>query len=96
MAGGRLIAQGPVEELIGAATSMLVDVDDPARAVGVAAQVEGVDEVEMTETGLLVKADAAARGQLVRALVLADLRVDRVAPQRGLEETFLALIGEAS
>ena len=96
MAGGRLIAQGPVEELIGAATSMLVEVDDPARAVGVATQVEGVDEVEMTETGLLVKADAAARGQLVRALVLADLRVDRVAPQRGLEETFLALIGEAS
>ena len=42
-----------------------------------------------------MRAEAEARSQLVRALVLADVRVDRVAPQRGLEETFLALIGEA-
>jgi ABC-2 type transport system ATP-binding protein len=95
MAGGRLIAQGPVEELIGAATSMLVEVDDPDRAGVVAGEVPGVDEVQVTATGLRVRAEAEARGQLVRALVLADIRVDRVAPQRGLEETFLALIGEA-
>lgn len=95
MTGGRLIAQGPVEELIGAAKSMLVDVDNPARAGRIAALVRGVNEVKVTPTGLLVRADGPARGHLIRALVLADVRVDRVAPQRGLEETFLALIGEA-
>ncbi len=96
MTGGRLVAQGPVEELIGAATSMLVDVDDPVRAGRIAALVRGLDEVQMTPTGLLVRADLVARGELIRALVLADVRVDRVAPQRGLEQTFLALIGEAA
>jgi ABC-2 type transport system ATP-binding protein len=95
MTGGRLVAQGPVEELIGAATSMLIEVDDPARAGRIAALVRGVNEVQVTGTGLRVRADAEARAHLVRALVLADVRVDRVAPQRGLEETFLALIGEA-
>jgi ABC-2 type transport system ATP-binding protein len=96
MAGGRLIAAGPVEELIGAATSMVVEVDDPVRAGRIAEQVEGVDDVQVTATGLLVRAEAPARGALIRALALADVRVDRVAPQRGLEETFLALIGESS
>jgi ABC-2 type transport system ATP-binding protein len=95
MAGGRLIAQGPVDELIGAATTMVVEVDDPARAGRIAVLVRGVDDVQVTDDGLLVRADASARAQLVRALVLADVRVDRVAPQRGLEETFLALVGEA-
>jgi ABC-2 type transport system ATP-binding protein len=95
MAGGRLIAEGPVDELIGAATSMLVDVDDPALAGQIAASVRNVDEVRLTPTGLLVRADPIARRELIRRLVLADVRVDRVAPQRGLEQTFLALIGEA-
>jgi ABC-2 type transport system ATP-binding protein len=95
MTGGRLIAQGPVEELIGAATSMLVEVDDPAQAGRIAALIRGVDDVHVTGTGLRVRAEPPARGQLIRALVLAGIQVDRIAPQRGLEETFLALIGEA-
>ncbi len=95
MAGGRLIAQGPVDELVGAATAMVIEVDDPARAGRIAALVKGVDDVEVTDGGLVVRADAPARAQLVRALVLADVRVDRMAPRRGLEETFLALVGEA-
>jgi len=94
MTGGRLIAHGPVEELIGAATSILVEVDDPARAARIAALVRGVEEVQETPTGLRVRAEPSARTQLIRALVFADVRVDRIAPQRGLEETFLALIGE--
>jgi hypothetical protein len=49
----------------------------------------------VTGTGLRVRAEPPARGQLIRALVLAGIQVDRIAPQRGLEETFLALIGEA-
>jgi ABC-2 type transport system ATP-binding protein len=37
-----------------------------------------------------------ARSELVRALVDAGLAVDRVTPRRGLEQAFLALVGEAS
>jgi ABC-2 type transport system ATP-binding protein len=96
MANGRLIAQGPVGELVGAGTSLVLDLDDPERAAVIAAGVEGVHDVAVTETGLKVTADVDARALLVRALVLADLKVERIAPQRGLEETFLALVGEAS
>jgi ABC-2 type transport system ATP-binding protein len=97
MANGRLVAQGPVEELIGAGTSRLseIDVDDPPVAAAIATRTEGVDDVKVTANGLVVRADAAARGRLVAELVGAGLRVERVAPRRGLEETFLALIGEA-
>lgn len=34
------------------------------------------------------------RAGLVRALVEAGLQVERVAPRRGLEEAFLAVVGE--
>jgi ABC-2 type transport system ATP-binding protein len=95
MLAGRLVAQGPVAELVGAATSVVLEVDDPARAGRIAGLVMGVKDVQVTELGLVVRADAPARAQLVRALVMSDIRVDRVAPQRGLEEAFLALVGEA-
>jgi ABC-2 type transport system ATP-binding protein len=89
------VAQGPVAELVGAATSVVLDVDDPERAGRIAGLVMGVKEVQVTDSGLVVQADAPARAQLVRALVMSDIRVDRVAPRRGLEETFLALVGES-
>jgi len=92
---GRLIAQGPVAQLVEAATIVVVDVDDPARAERVATGVPGVGDVVRTPTGLVLRADAAARAGLVRALAGAGLGVERVAPQRGLEQTFLALVGEA-
>ena len=86
--------RAPVAELVEAATLVVVDVDDPARAAQVAAGVPGVSDVERTPTGLVLRADAATRAELVRALAGAGLGVERVAPQRGLEQTFLALVGE--
>ena len=91
---GRLVAQGPVAELVGSASSLVVDVDDPARAAQVAAAVPGVHEVELTPTGVVLRMTGTPKGELVRALVGAGLAVERVAPQRGLEEAFLALVGE--
>jgi ABC-2 type transport system ATP-binding protein len=95
MQGGRLVAHGPVSELVGAASALVVDVDDPDRAARLARVVDGVHDVEQTPTGLVVRATAPARAELVRTLVIAGVRVDRVAPRRGLEETFLALVGES-
>jgi len=91
---GRLVAQGPVAELVGAATLLVVDVDDPARAAEVAAGVPGAQDIEVTPTGLALSLLGTPRSVLVKALVDAGLGVDRVSPQRGLEQAFLALVGE--
>jgi ABC-2 type transport system ATP-binding protein len=91
---GVLVAQGPVTEIASAASVVAVDVDDPVHAAEVAEAVTGVHDVTITPSGLLVRVSRAARSQLVRALVAAGLEVERVAPQHGLEEAFLALVGE--
>jgi ABC-2 type transport system ATP-binding protein len=92
MDGGRLIAHGSVADLVGTATSLVVDVDDPGHAAEVAARLAGAAVAEVTATGLALRLTGTPRGELVRALVEAGLRVDRVAPRHGLEEAFLALV----
>jgi ABC-2 type transport system ATP-binding protein len=91
---GRLVAQGPVAALVGSASALVVDVDSPARAAEVAASLDGAREVETTPTGITLKLVGTPRSELVRVLVADGLAVDRIAPQRGLEEAFLALVGE--
>ena len=93
MAGGRLVAQGSVADVVGAASRTALDVSAPGRAASIAGGVTGVSEITTTATGITICAGPEARGELVRSLVLAGVRVDRIAPQRGLEETFLALVG---
>jgi ABC-2 type transport system ATP-binding protein len=93
---GKLVAQGPVAELVGSATSVVVDVSEPARAATVASLLPGAQDVAVTDTGISLRLLAGGRADLVRALVAAGLDVERVAPQRGLEEAFLALVGEGS
>jgi ABC-2 type transport system ATP-binding protein len=92
---GRLVAQGEVAELVGSATSLVVDVDDPQRAAQVAATVPGARDIEVVPSGLVLSLVGTPRGHLVRALVDAGLDVERITPQRGLEEAFLALVGES-
>jgi ABC-2 type transport system ATP-binding protein len=91
---GRLVAHGPVAEIVGAGRAVLVDVDDADRAVAVARSLPGAQEVRLTASGIAVRLNGTPRGDLVRALVEAGLQVDRVSAQRGLEEAFLALVGE--
>jgi ABC-2 type transport system ATP-binding protein len=92
---GRLVAQGEVADLVGSATALVVDVDKPERAAEVAASVDGAREVALTPTGITLKLVGTPRSELVRVLVAEGLAVDRITPQRGLEEAFLALVGEA-
>ncbi len=93
MADGQLVAQGTVGDVIGVTGLTALDVSVPERAAAIANSVAGVTQVTTTATGITVHVTPQARGELVRDLVLAGVRVDRVAPQRGLEETFLALVG---
>jgi len=91
---GRLVAEGEVAQIVGAATRIVVDVDDPARAAEVAARLPGASDVDLTPTGIVL-ALTGSRADLVRELVGAGVAVDRVSPQRGLEEAFLTLVGES-
>ena len=45
--------------------------------------------------GITLKLVGTPRSELVRVLVADGLAVDRITPQRGLEDAFLALVGEA-
>ncbi len=99
---GSVVADGVVAELVGSATALVVDIGDAAngrhadieRAFAVAQAVPGSREVSRTSSGLTLELIGTPRSALVRALVEAGLDVERVAPRRGLEEAFLALVGE--
>lgn len=102
---GEVVASGVVADLVGSATALVVDIGGSeggqagrerviARAGDVAASVPGAREVTTTASGLTLELIGTPRAVLVRALVEAGLEVERVAPRRGLEEAFLALIGE--
>ncbi|HEU0104397.1 MAG TPA: alpha/beta fold hydrolase [Mycobacteriales bacterium] len=94
MTRGRLVAGGPVAGLVGSATALVLDVDDVELAVRVLDDVPGVQDVRRTEAGLTLRLVGTPRAELARALVGAGVGIDRLAPQRGLEEAFLALVGE--
>ncbi len=91
---GRLVAQGPVAEFLASATTLAVDVDDPARAFDVVSAVQGATDVELTPTGLTLRLVGTPRSELVRALVDSGLGVNQVYAQRGLEQVFLNLTQE--
>jgi len=96
MARGRLLAAGPVAELIGAAASVHIDVDQPERAVALLTKLPGVREARAGSDGsLVVDLDRVRPAEAVRVLVDAGLSVDRIAPRRRLEDVFLDLVHES-
>ncbi|QMU77430.1 alpha/beta fold hydrolase [Streptacidiphilus sp. PB12-B1b] len=95
MARGRLLAAGPVDELIGAASSVHIDVDQPARAVELLTGLPGVLAARTGSDGaLVVDLDRIRPAVAVKVLVEAGLAVDRIAPRRRLEDVFLDLVHE--
>ncbi len=92
---GSVVAAGVVSDLVGSATALVVDVDDPERAAAVAEGLPGARDVRQTPSGLTLELVGVPRSALVRTLVEAGLSVERIAPRRGLEEAFLALVGES-
>jgi ABC-type multidrug transport system ATPase subunit len=86
---GRLVTQGPLEELLGGG-NLRVRVDDVPAAV-TALQAKGV-EVASDELGLLVS--GVDGSTIVRVLADAGLYPDEVRPERStLESVFLGLTG---
>ncbi|MBQ1067881.1 ABC transporter ATP-binding protein, partial [Micromonospora sp. D75] len=93
---GRIVASGPVEEIVGESPSVLFEVSDPDAARTVLDRLDGVRVLPDAEGALVVDTNGTARSEVVAELVRAGIGVDRVVPRRRLEDAFLALVGENS
>ena len=94
---GRRLAAGPVEEIIGSGSGLVVGTTEAERAATVLAGLDGIEGAEPHPDGILVHPNGVAASAVVAALVAAGIPVDRVAPNGRLEDAFLALIaGQAA
>ncbi|RKN38918.1 alpha/beta fold hydrolase [Micromonospora endolithica] len=93
---GRIVASGPVEDIVGESPSVLFEVSDPAAARTLLDGLDGVRVLPDTDGQLVVDTNGTARSEVVAELVRAGIGVDRVVPRRRLEDAFLALVGENS
>jgi ABC-2 type transport system ATP-binding protein len=97
MAQGRLVGDGAPSALRGPADRVRVEVDDAARARGVAGAMTGVTVSDGPSEGpgtlYVMFADGAAAAELNAALVGAGVAVSALAPHRdSLEDVFLELV----
>jgi ABC-2 type transport system ATP-binding protein len=96
VAGGRLLVEGTVDQLRGAA-SLVVRVDSLAAAKPVAARVVGSANVSTVDGVLQIAAEPSRAPDLVRAMVAAGLDVHEVvAKDRSLEDVFFAVTSAAT
>jgi ABC-2 type transport system ATP-binding protein len=93
---GRRLAAGPVDDIIGDGAALVVGTPEADRAVTVLLELGGIERAETHPDGVLVHPDGVAPSAVVAALVGAGIPVDRVAPNRRLEDAFLALIKEGA
>jgi ABC-2 type transport system ATP-binding protein len=85
---GRVVWQGPIDAIHDGERTLLVVVDDPARALAALAD----HAVEQTEDGLRVTLRTEAAAEINRRLVEAGVAVHRLEPSRAsLEERFLQI-----
>ncbi len=89
---GKLVATGSVVDLIGAAGTVYLEVDDVALARGVLEDIPSVRRIEDEAPGLAVTMEGGRRSDLVAALVAAGIAVETVTARRRLEDAFLGLV----
>ncbi|SDT75624.1 alpha/beta fold hydrolase [Actinoplanes derwentensis] len=92
---GRIVASGPVDDIVGDSPSVQLDVSDVPAATRVLEEL-GVLSVKTEGTSLIVEMNGTARSEVVASLVGAGVGVDRLVPRRRLEDAFLSLVGDNS
>ncbi|MBL7254554.1 alpha/beta fold hydrolase [Paractinoplanes lichenicola] len=93
---GRIVASGPVEEIVGDSPSVQLEVSDVPAAERVLDELGVRSVLPDGPSGLIVDMNGTPRSEVVASLVRAGVAVDRVVPRRRLEDAFLALVGENS
>ncbi len=96
MQDGRAIAAGRVDEITGTGSGLVIHTPDADLAYRELDSLPGIAAVERVDGGVLVHLDGMTVSDVVVELVECGVRIERVAPNRRLEEAFLALIGEGS
>ncbi len=92
---GRLVAEGTVEELRGAA-GLIVRADPLDRTARVIDRIYGPNRLRIDDDSILLEADPASAPDLARELVAAGVDILALEPrQRTLEEVFLTLTDAA-
>ncbi|HEY0641626.1 MAG TPA: ATP-binding cassette domain-containing protein, partial [Pseudonocardiaceae bacterium] len=94
---GRLVASGPVAEIVAGGGQASFRVDTAAATVTAASLLRSLDGVTGVEIeGDVVHADLGGmpRSEAVRALVRTGVAVEQAGPRRRLEDAFLQLVGE--
>ena len=81
-----------MSELIGAAGSVYVEVDDRERARTVLAGVPGVGAVHVQGDGLVVELRAGRRSDVAAAITAAGFRLETIMATQRLEDAFLDLL----
>jgi ABC-2 type transport system ATP-binding protein len=89
MSKGKMVAQGPVDELLADEDTVRVEVDDLARAQAALADLS----TEVVDGALVVHLHDASRTRVVARLVEAGVGVLGVGSRRRLEDVFLELMG---
>ncbi|MYV98238.1 ATP-binding cassette domain-containing protein, partial [Streptomyces sp. SID3343] len=92
---GRLVASGPVGEIVGNGNTLVIGTPAPDLAIATLKDLPGIATVEPEEGGVLVHLAGAESSAIVAELVGAGVAVDRVTARRRLEDAFLTLIGES-
>jgi ABC-2 type transport system ATP-binding protein len=93
---GRIVASGPVEDIVGESPSVQIEVSDVPAASLILAKLGVTSVVPDGPSGLIVDMNGTPRSEVVASLVKAGVDVDRVVPRRRLEDAFLALVGDNS
>ncbi|MFD9611681.1 alpha/beta fold hydrolase [Streptomyces sp. NPDC004290] len=95
---GRLVQAGPVAEITGSGSTLLVslsaEIDDVL--VEKIDALPGIGAATRTEGGVLVRLDGIDPTTLIGELVRLDVPLTGVGPHRRLEDAFLTLIGGAA
>jgi ABC-2 type transport system ATP-binding protein len=90
---GTVVANGPVDDVVGDSPIAHFEVSDVPAATEVLDGLDGIRSFAPDGTGLMVDIDGTPRTDVVAALVRAGVGVDRVVPRRRLEDAFLTLVG---
>jgi ABC-2 type transport system ATP-binding protein len=91
---GEVVANGPVEDVVGDSPIAHFEVSSVDEASTVLGGLTGVKSfIPDGRSGLVVDLNGTARTDVVAALVRAGVGVDRVVPRRRLEDAFLTLVG---
>ena len=93
---GRLVAAGPVEEIVGGAGEATFRVDQPEVAAKLLESVDGVEGVVVEGPLVHADLDGMPRAEALATLVHGGVAVSQAGPRRRLEDAFLQLVGEDS